>query len=291
MSQDQFNISKFLKETQSGPYGVIKKTSSKKKSKKSLNENYIDLMPIGGGNTFKGYTNDLREDETYYLGPKKPAPDKIYATDNDFDDLKEVPDNPWMKKLTTRNIGNFIVNYDYPGIITWTPKDMDGHNEGDFYIAATPQWDNEPGTPIQVIYPNGVTKTGEDFIPLKSLKQDKFNSFEEYAETIYPIIKKWMDQNNHEEFEEGLEDEHFADGDGLYHAAGHEDHVPTFGSNAKNQSDLGNMVDEEDFEDHSEINKYDRFWDLGGREIYKAVEYLLNDGFELQDIIDYITTF
>ena len=193
MSQDQFNIKKFLKENQSGPYGVIKKTSTKKKSNRSLNENYIDLMPVGGGNTFKGYTNDLREDETY-LGPKKPAPNKIYA-EPEADHEQEVKDNAWMHDIDGEQVGEFIVNYEYPGIITWDKQGADQ----DMFFAATPKWDNQPGTPIEAIF----AERNPDQEMIYSEKQDEFGSFEEYAETVYPIIKQWMDQNNHEEMEEG----------------------------------------------------------------------------------------
>ena len=33
---------------------------------------------------------------------------------------------------------------------------------------------------------------------------------------------------------------------------------------------------------------HDRFWDLGGGQIHSAVRDLLDDGFELRDIIDFI---
>jgi hypothetical protein len=268
MSQDQFNIKKFLKENQSGPYGVIKKTTSKKKSKKSLNENYVDLRPVGGGNTFKGYTNELREDETY-LGPKKPAPDKIYA-EPEPDHEQEVGDNAWMKNVNNEKVGEFTVNYEHPGIITW---DLPA-GEQNFFIAATPKWDGQSGTPIEAIFP----ESNPESIMITIKNQDEFVSFEEYAETVYPIIKQWMNQNSHEEMDEDYKHSDLSqDGTGALKGIKgviHPDDLEEFDAEEPGYDD--------------EIPYHDRFWEIGGREILSAVENLLNSGFHMNDIIEFI---
>ena len=173
----EFNIAKFLKETKSGPYSL-------------LSENYVDLHPVGAHGLFE----DLEEDDKY-MGPTKPAPDKIYAAPDSGE--QEVKDNAWMNEDLDEKVGDFIVTFDYPGIINWDKQGA----EQNMFFAATPQWDG-PGTPIEAIFADGDPKTGQDSVMIKVLKQDTFASFQEYAETVYPIIKQWMDQNSHEEMNE-----------------------------------------------------------------------------------------
>jgi hypothetical protein len=235
-----FDIKKFLKETKAGPYGMIQESSKKDKS---LNENYIDLMPVGGGNTFSGYSNSLTEDETY-LGPKKPESNKIYNSPQGDEEYAE--DNAWMQDIDAEQVGQFIVTYEHPGIITWNKQGA----EEDMFFAATPKWDGQPGTPIEAIFAEGDADTEMIYIE----KQDKFVSFQEYAETIYPILEKYLESKRKDIHGEMFEEE--------------------------------DMNEEEGMDDPDIEAQYDRIMDLGGDNIEKGIISLMDDGFDVQDIMD-----
>jgi hypothetical protein len=47
-------------------------------------------------------------------------------------------------------------------------------------------------------------------------------------------------------------------------------------------------VKEQDQYDPNAENKWDRFWEVGGRQLHDAAIALIDDGFEVEDIIDYI---
>ena len=181
-----FNIKQFLQENKVGPYGVIKESSKKKKS---LKENYIDLRPVGAGAPFGGYTKALKEDleeDDIYMGPKKPEPNQIYNTPQGEEELGE--DNAWMKDVHNEIVGDWQVDYDdSPGVLIWTCR-----NDSSFYAAATPKWDNQPGTPIEIFKVEEDGYIGDDVHMLYIEKQDEFVSFEEYAETIEPILEKYL---------------------------------------------------------------------------------------------------
>ena len=47
-------------------------------------------------------------------------------------------------------------------------------------------------------------------------------------------------------------------------------------------------VKEQDQYDPNAENKWDRFWEVGGKQLHDAAIALIDDGFEVEDIIDYI---
>lgn len=192
-----FNIKQFLQENKVGPYEVIKESSKKKK--KSLKENYIDLRPVGAGAPFGGYTKALKEDleeDDIYMGPKKPEPHQIYNTPQGEEEFGE--DNAWMKDVNDKKVGDWTVDY-YPhdGVLVWNGDKTEQTNS---YFVATPKWDGQPGTPIEFATGDG------DHEVVYVEKQDEFVSFEEYAETILPIIDGFMAQVGHEDLDEDFDD-------------------------------------------------------------------------------------
>jgi len=231
-----FDIKKFLKDTKAGPYGMIQESTKKKTN---LKENYIDLMPVGGGNPFSGYTNSLTEDDETYLGPKKPEPNKIYNSPQG--DEEYAQDNAWMQDIDAEQVGEFIVSFEEPGIITWNKQGA----EQDMFFAATPKWDGQPGTPIEAIFAEGDPDTDMIYVE----KQDEFVSFQEYAETIYPIIKKYLE--------------------------------------SKRKDIHGEMFEEEEGMDDPDIEAQDdRIMGLGGDNIEKGIISLMDNDFDPIEIMD-----
>ena len=294
-----FDIKKFLKDTKAGPYGMIQESAKKDKS---LNENYIDLMPVGGGNTFSGYSNSLTEDETY-LGPKKPEQNKIYNSPQGDEEYAE--DNAWMQDIDAEQVGQFIVTYEHPGIITWNKQGA----EEDMFFAATPKWDGQPGTPIEAIFAEGDPDTEMIYVE----KQDEFVSFQEYAETIYPILQKYLESKRKdihgEMFEEEDMNEHqeeyvqIAKDAGSYESA--VERLEDYGVNRMLANQIASDVwteegdlkeyswdeegtDDPDREEMRGDDDHDRFWDLGGAQLHDAAKSLVDDGFDVEDIISFI---
>jgi hypothetical protein len=80
-------------------------------------------------------------------------------------------------------------------------------------------------------------------------KQDEFISFQEYAETIYPIIKKYLE--------------------------------------SKRKDIHGEMFEEEEGMDDPDIEAQDdRIMDLGGDSIQSGIIGLMDDGFDPIEIMD-----
>jgi hypothetical protein len=227
-----------VKEADQSPFGKSDlSTALPKGSKIGPIVHPDDLMPVGGGNTFSGYSNSLTEDETY-LGPKKPEPNKIYNSPQGDEEYAE--DNAWMQDIDAEQVGEFIVTYEHPGIITWNKQGA----EEDMFFAATPKWDGQPGTPIEAIFAEGYPDTEMIYVE----KQDEFVSFQEYAETIYPIIKKYLE--------------------------------------SKRKDIHGEMFEEEGMDDPDIEDQDDRIMDLGGDNIEQGIISLIDDGFDAQDIMD-----
>jgi len=166
MSTD-FNIKNFLKKNGLGPYGYIKKESKKQ----SLNENYVDLAPVGSQG-FGGYTQMLREDE--------------YSEKNQ-----------WMQDVHNVPYGEYIVNCENNGTILWFPKNSNSAH----YFAATPEFNDEPGTPIEFVDDS----TGEEKA-VWTEHRDDFTSFEDYAETILPFLEDFLEFNKNGELKEDIND-------------------------------------------------------------------------------------
>jgi len=243
----EFNVKDFLQKNKVGPYGLIK-------------ENYTDLRPVGAGNIFGGYTQALREDleeDDTYLGPKKPEPHQIYAQDDEYGD----EDNAWMEDVHNEIVGDWQVDYDGdPGVLIWTC-----YNDSSFYAVATPKWDNQPGTPIEIVKVEEDGYIGDDVHMLYTEKQDEFVSFEEYAETIEPILEKYLQAKKRGEVDEDI-----------------------------NNGPVGNDKLEE-FED-DDIEGTERMQGIISREDMKNFIHfasrifkdLLDDGFEPEDIEEFL---
>ena len=187
----EFNVKDFLQKNKVGPYGLIK-------------ENYIDLNPVGAGAPFGGYTQALREDleeDDIYLGPKKPEPHQIYNTPQGEEEYGDE-DNTWMKDVHNEIVGDWQVDYqNTAGILIWTC-----YNDSTFYAIATPKWDNQPGTPIEVVDVEEGGFFDDDINIIYTEKQDEFDSFEEYAAVIEPILEKYLNAKKKGELQEVQED-------------------------------------------------------------------------------------
>ena len=207
-------------------------------------------------NTPQGDEEDLEEDDIY-LGPKKPEPHQIYNTQQDEEEYGDE-DNTWMKDVHNEIVGDWQVDYENnPGILIWTC-----YNDSTFYAVATPKWDNQPGTPIEVV---DVEEGGfiGDIKIIYTEKQDEFVSFEEYAEVIEPILEKYLNAKKKGEVQEDL-----------------------------NNGPVGNDQLEED-EDDEHMDRLHAVLDQAAfQRFVKSVtiiaEDLLQDGFEPEDIEDFL---
>lgn len=116
-----------------------------------LGENYVDLKPIGEA-------------------PIKPT--NIYNPET----------NGWMDMVDGEKVGrmgnNWTVHYEHPGVLVWT---IDG---GNFSVYATPKWDGERGTPIELV------NADAESLASTVIDQDEFGSFEEYAAALLPHVNK-----------------------------------------------------------------------------------------------------
>ena len=54
---------------------------------------------------------------------------------------------------------------------------------------------------------------------------------------------------------------------------------------------IDNITQGDDEESGIDDDKLDRFYDMGGRELTKAAETLLDDGFSKREIIDYLQNY
>jgi len=246
----EFNVKDFLQKNKAGPYGLIK-------------ENYTDLRPVGAGAPFGGYTKALKEDleeDDIYMGPKKPEPNQIYNTPQGEEEFGE--DNAWMEDVHNEIVGDWQVDYDdSPGVLIWTC-----YNDSSFYAVATPKWDNQPGTPIEIVKVEEDGYIGDDVHMLYTEKQDEFVSFEEYAETIEPILEKYLQAKKRGEVDEDI-----------------------------NNGPVGNDKLEE-FEEDDDTEHMDRLHAVLDQAAFQRfvksvtiiAEDLLQDGFEPEDVEDFL---
>jgi hypothetical protein len=215
---------------------------------------------IGWNDELEEYSNSLTEDETY-LGPKKPEANKIYNSPQGDEEYAE--DNAWMQDIDAEQVGEFIVTCEHPGIITWNKQGT----EEDMFFAATPKWDGQPGTPIEAIFAEGDPDTEMIYVE----KQDEFVSFQEYAETIYPILKKFLESKRKDIHGEMFEEE----------------------GDLKEYSWDDEGTDDPDREEMQSINgikpsEENRIMDLGGNHIQRGIQNLVDDGFQKSDILNLV---
>jgi hypothetical protein len=200
----------------------------------------------------------LTEDDIY-MGPKKPEPHQIYNTPQGEEELGE--DNAWMKDVHNKKVGDWQVDYDSnPGVLIWTC-----YNDSSFYAVATPKWDNQPGTPIEIVKVEEDSYIGDDVHMLYTEKQDEFVSFEEYAETIEPILEKYLQAKKRGEVDEDI-----------------------------NNGPVGNdKLEEFEDDDTEHMDRLHAVLDQAAfQRFVKSVtiiaEDLLQDGFEPEDIEDFL---
>jgi len=156
---------------------------------------------------FGGYTKTLKEDDTY-LGPKKPQPHQIYNTPQGEEEYAQ--ENSWMEDVHNKRVGDWTVNYEYPGILVWN---CEGY-EDDFIAIATPKWEGLSGTPVEIVdlFPEGTVASSE---LIEVVHQDEFVSLEEYAEAIFPVLDRFVKKHGEDygeysnSIEEDVDDEDF----------------------------------------------------------------------------------
>ena len=273
---DNFNVKNYLRENKLGSYRL-------------LNENYVDLHPIGEA-------------------PIKPT--NIYNPET----------NGWMDTVDGEKVGNWTVHYEYPGLLIWN---MEG---GDFSIYATPKWQGR-GTPIEVVSDEAESILSDEItedefgsfeeyaktlLPhinkaynrLVAIEKSGFpggegeieEAFDSPGERDQDTIEKWLETSDE------YYDDYDFDGDDtvtLYDGIGKEIKKLSFRDDIQGGVDqsmeeasiTGGQYDD-DVDPETGVpytdDDHDRFWDLGGGQIHSAVRDLLDDGFELRDIIDFI---
>ena len=290
---DNFNVKNYLRENKLGSYRL-------------LNENYVDLHPIGEA-------------------PIKPT--NIYNPET----------NGWMDTVDGEKVGNWTVHYEYPGLLIWN---MEG---GDFSIYATPKWQGR-GTPIEVVSDEAESILSDEItedefgsfeeyaktlLPhinkaynrLVAIEKSGFSGGEGEIEeamekegnfSLNDLVTTWDDM-----YGESFKDDYSGFYDELnpnvsltipkvaelwkqMYGEDFEEEYPAIVKKLSNLSSMeeASMTAGKDWQYDDNVDSetgipytdddHDRFWDLGGSQIHSAVRDLLDDGFELRDIIDFI---
>jgi hypothetical protein len=186
------------------------------------------------------------------------------------------------QQLDGKTIHGWTAEYTQGGSLQWTNPKFPNH-----IIYATPNWEASNAISVD-IYSGDDSDIG--FEPQNDPDQyefyedepEKWSTPRAFARSMHTIFKHL--ENTTVDFH--TKDEHFADGDGLYHAAGKEDHVDTFRTDI--EEDELSEWGAEDGPSPDDIDDYRRIMDLGGDMIERGIISLLDDGFSNEDIIELV---
>jgi hypothetical protein len=183
-----------------------------------------------------------------------------------YTDLKPINElegqKPPFGMPETYSMGLWKCYYDYPGILVWSYDDVPFD---ELVVYATPGWDADGTTPVQVDV-DGVTKD------MTEVDGSRFASFQEYAQAMKVVLDAVEEEYvTKKGMKEG--DQY----DGVYD--GHSG--PAITSELEKPEKI--YADDTDRYDAN----YDRIFDLGGDQIEQGIISLLDDGFEPEDIIEF----
>ena len=92
----------------------------------------------------------------------------------------------WMDDFDSKDVDGWLCATEYPGVLNWYKKRQDD-KFNDWWIAATPNWDGEGNTPIDLMDNDGFVE------PIGKISQSNFTTFDEYAEAMKPYLTKVSD--------------------------------------------------------------------------------------------------
>jgi hypothetical protein len=242
------------------------------------------------------YSKDLTsESGEVFEAPKPPAEDDIYQksepqdSEDEYDEYAQgFGDNPWIEELQQssdgKRAGAWTAYFEHPGVIVWYHDDLK-YSDSNQYLSvyATPHWDGDSGTPIDIAFETGEVMTPKEF-GLDDLEQGDFPTFMDYAEAVYPYLEEvenaatsgeWAEYGFARKTNEAptppAEDDIYAKGN-----EEGDDWVP-------NEDPM--WGDDEEFGPDAWINRIDG---LGGDKLMEIVLDLTYDGFEIEDVIEFI---
>lgn len=127
------------------------------------------------------------EDPIDGLGGKLDRDMDVSMNEMDYDmDGEEDVENAWMEEVDgteAYKIGNWTCYYDHPGILVWSYQDVPLSK---LAVYATPNWDGDETTPIQIEVNNDVRDN-------MTLRQAEFANFNEYATAMKPYLDQIED--------------------------------------------------------------------------------------------------
>ena len=175
------------------------------------------------------------------------------------DDEEDRP-NKWISDIDRMpSINGWSVSWEHPGILAWSHPSVPTA-----IVVATPGWDG-PGTPIEFQSDAGSMQM------LNVLDQDEFSSFKEYAAAIKPYLDMVLKANTEFSDSETSQDEF----QGI--------HETNYFDRRKSRKSMiaskGRQYDD-DMEE--------RIMGLGGDKLIDTAQFLIDDGFEVEDIIQFL---
>ena len=176
-------------------------------------------------------------------------------------------ENPWMDEvdgMEDYTVGEWKCYYDYPGVLAWSYGDMPFDQ---LAVYATPNFDTDNATPIQVDVNNEPVEN-------MSVPQGVFDNFTDYAEAMAPYLEK-------------IKSKYAKDSMSLEELMGSAMEIEEL-EKPKSIYVTDDSEDEKGFIVPSDDDTIDtnRMMDLGGEEIEKGIMFLLDDGFDPEDVLE-----
>jgi hypothetical protein len=228
--------------------------------------------------------------------------DDIFAGSDTADWNGKAERMDWEKDLVGKEVGNWKSDIEQQaGSISWTSEKYPNA-----IIYATPGWEGVDGIAVEVHESEDgfmdepklqkVVAAGTDLWKTKegylALMAKIFTTLEKML-TPAEMIEDHGTQINHD-----MNDDISMDHTEPEHMVQNEDEVLP-GSGTPDEDDYSKMkpaipagfYDYDEEESGIDDDKLDRFYDMGGRQLTKAAEALLDDGFSKREIIDYLQNY
>jgi hypothetical protein len=228
--------------------------------------------------------------------------DDIFAGSDTADWNGKAERMDWEKDLVGKEVGNWKSDIEQQaGSISWTSEKYPNA-----IIYATPGWEGVDGIAVEV------HESEDGFMDEPKLQKvvaagtDLWKTKEGYLALmakIFTTLEKMltpaeMTEDHGTQINHDMNDDISTDHTEPEHMVQNEDEVLP-GSGTPDEDDYSKMkpaipagfYDYDEEESGIDDDKLDRFYDMGGRQLTKAAEALLDDGFSKREIIDYLQNY
>jgi hypothetical protein len=190
----------------------------------------------------------------------KPVNEEMGTAMEDLKKPSKVYTDDWVRSAIESKLGSWTFDYDYmSGVYMWTHDDIDPE---DLVVYATPGFDGEEGIAGEVNL-----GFGDRVVDQEVFGDASYPDFESYAAAVKPYLDKVEDKYNDGEYAEDIESTYKR------------------GVSLKRE-EIGTAMEEDDTEDFGTTD--DRIMGLGGDRLLAAAQFLIDDGFELEDLMDFL---